>query len=417
LFKGIKIAMLIAGVIFLTAGILPGQAQAVVAPGDIGGHWAQGQIMSLLEQRIVAGFPDGSFRPEQPVTRAEYIAMINRTLNLSATAPVAYSDVEASDWFASEIAKAQAAGYLSGYSDGTVRPNNQIERQEMAAILARALKLSQAGSLELNCFTDAGSIPEWSAPSCAALVREGYLSGCPDGSFMPRGTSSRAMAAVVLGKACEKRATVYSGPGTYGPESGTLTIAGNVVVNSTGVILRNLIIEGNLIIASQVGLSGVVTQNVTVKGQTIVSGAPPVPGPSPGGGNGYLEAWLTDISIGGIKPCITGNHQCATLVFDVDMETEYTTGTAVLNRDVDFDIYSPLLAAEMAAKKGIADFHITGSLKQGDDPVALGLLLLDLYGHHTENSGVHGDTLIAYSPITITLASGKNQCVYTVIFQ
>lgn len=415
--KARNIGMLIAGVIFLTAGLLPGQARAVVSPGDIGGHWAQSQIISLMEQRIVAGFPDGSFRPEQPVTRAEYIAMINRALNFSATAPAAYRDVEDSDWFAPEIAKAQAAGYLSGYSDGTVRPDNRIERQEMAAILARALQLDQAGSLELNRFTDADSIPEWSAPACAALVREGYLNGCPDGSFMPRGASSRAMAAVVLGKVSAKRATVYDRPGSYGPESGTLTVAGNVIVNSSGVTLRNLIIEGNLIIASQVGLAGVVTQNVTVKGQTIVSGASQLPAPIPGGGDGYLEFWLTNISVGGVKPCITGNHQCATLVFDVDPDAEYSTGTAVLNRDVDFDIYSPLLAAEMTAKSGTPDFHITGSLKQGDDPVAMGLLLLDLYGHHAANSSVYGYTLIAYSPVTITLTAGKNQSVYTVIFQ
>lgn len=187
----------------LWAGLGTLQVQAAQLT-DISGHWVQAQTQSLFDQGIIDGYPNGTFRPDAAVTRAEFIAMVNSAFGFEDQAPVNFRDVKPGDWFAAEIAKAQAAGYISGFSDGTVKPNEKITRQEMAIMLSKILQLKNDGTGELQKFSDATTIPGWSGPACAAMVRNGYLNGYPNGSFQPKNSSSRAMAAYVLYQVLDK---------------------------------------------------------------------------------------------------------------------------------------------------------------------------------------------------------------------
>jgi len=259
-------------VLALAVGLQAAPVQAANLPSDISGHWAGSQITDLVEQGVVQGNPDGTFAPDRTITRAEYMVMLNRVFGFGSAAEIKFSDVNPGDWYAPEISKALAAGYLSGYGDGTVRPNALISRQEMAAMLARAMNLTLSGTSELERFKDFAAVPAWSAAACAALVREGFMSGYPDGTFAATEPCSRAMAAVTVDKCLSQRTIAYNTGGIYGPEKGSQILKGNVVVNAGSLTLRNLVIEGNLIIAGGVGQNEVSLQNVAVKGRLLING-------------------------------------------------------------------------------------------------------------------------------------------------
>ncbi|MCX5780363.1 MAG: S-layer homology domain-containing protein, partial [Firmicutes bacterium] len=83
-----------------------------VQPSDIQGNWAEPQITAWLDKGIVHGYPDGTFKPDSSITRAEFVTMTNQAFGFSASVPMQYTEVHTSDWYAGEIAKAQAAGYV-----------------------------------------------------------------------------------------------------------------------------------------------------------------------------------------------------------------------------------------------------------------------------------------------------------------
>src|SRR5690554_6354564 len=108
---------------------------------DIGGHWAEAAISRWMSKNILKGYLDGSFRPDAPIKRAEFAALINRIFGFTTLAQTGFSDVKGNEWFAPEIKKAVAAGYMNGYPEGTFRPEANISRQEAAVVLARVLGL------------------------------------------------------------------------------------------------------------------------------------------------------------------------------------------------------------------------------------------------------------------------------------
>ena len=106
-------------------------------PSDIQGHWAGSQINAWVDNGLAQGYPDGTFKPDNTISRAEFISLTNHAFAFTAAANSNFSDVAANDWFAGEIAKSQAAGYITGYQDGAMRPNQVISRQEVATIIAK----------------------------------------------------------------------------------------------------------------------------------------------------------------------------------------------------------------------------------------------------------------------------------------
>jgi len=255
---------------------------------DISKHWARNDIEFVSGQGIIAGYSDNTFRPDNNVTRAEYIAMINRTFRLTATLPNTFSDVKSSDWFAADIGKARAAGYISGYSDGTIRPQKSITRQEAAFMIAKVLGLSGASLDSVSKYKDKKSIGSWSMNAVAAVVNRGYMGGYPDNTFRPTSFIKRAEAAVVMRAVygsspgtstpitptnpISQGDTTYDQAGTYGPGSGQQSIQGDVDITAAGVTLRNTKVSGDLLIARSVGYGSVTLSNVVVQGTLKVEG-------------------------------------------------------------------------------------------------------------------------------------------------
>jgi hypothetical protein len=289
---------------------------ALAAPTgtDIAGHWAEAQIRELMERGVVSGLPDGTFRPELTVTRAEFVTMVNKSLGLSPLADTGrFSDVNSGDWFAGQVEAAAEAGYVTGNPDGTFSPYRPITREQAAAMLIRAFGFARLVSeTEQNAalapFADAEQVSPWAKADMATAVHFGLISGYTNTTLAPKpaalttsnwqeweaartteqreavleklgssGLITRGQTAAILVRALSKKpviqeATLFDQAGTYGPEDGIETISGDVIVTADGVVLQNLIITGDLTIAESVGDGTVVLDNVIVKGETYVKG-------------------------------------------------------------------------------------------------------------------------------------------------
>lgn len=115
---------------------------------DIQGHWAQPFIESLAEQDIVTGYLDGTYRPERPVARDEYAAMIRQAFDQEQERSLdngsAYNDVPEGYWAAPAIEEAYEMGFMTGYPGGFFRPEQQLSRAEALMVLARNLNLDES---------------------------------------------------------------------------------------------------------------------------------------------------------------------------------------------------------------------------------------------------------------------------------
>lgn len=169
---------------------------------DIANHWAKKEIEYLLGKGIISGYPDGRFNPDGKITRAEFVKIINSVFNFDETGKVNFKDVNKNDWFYEEVAKAIKAGYISGYTDGTFKPNQNITREEAAKVLGVVYEIDELEKSTVE-FKDANKINSWAKGYVNALVEIGYLNGYADGTFRPQAPLTRAEAAKIIYSAIE----------------------------------------------------------------------------------------------------------------------------------------------------------------------------------------------------------------------
>jgi hypothetical protein len=167
---------------------------------DTAGHWGRSPITTLAGMGIVSGFPDGNFRPDTNVTRADFVTLLTRALGLRENPEAAARLRDADHWARGAIGAAAEAGLVTGYLDGTFLPNRQITRAEIAAILARVIerRLVPVGQAGDAVFADAGAIPAWALEGIRSAARAGLVRGFPDHSFRPGNNTTRAEAIVML---------------------------------------------------------------------------------------------------------------------------------------------------------------------------------------------------------------------------
>lgn len=192
----------------MISGSVPVEAQAI---SDIKGHWAETTISEMKEQGFISGYADGSFQPDKAMTRAEFVAALNKILGLHGEANLSFSDVKSSDWFAKELAIALKHGYIKGYADGTFRPNMPVSRLEAAVLIARANKLTEkveASDSELQELADGTSVPDWAKTELAAIVKSGIMKGNLEKVFQGEANITRAEAVVSFGRAKKVKETL-----------------------------------------------------------------------------------------------------------------------------------------------------------------------------------------------------------------
>lgn len=169
---------------------------------DIVNHWAAADIMKAVEQGIATGYPDGTFKPDGLVTRAEFAVLLARSLHLeNKGSEVQYADqAEIPSWAETAIAQAAELGIITGYEDHRFQPNKKISRAEMVTMVARALNLTSTSGVRTS-FNDDGSIPDWALGAIHAAVNQGLIQGRSGNLFAPYESTTRAESITVLLKA------------------------------------------------------------------------------------------------------------------------------------------------------------------------------------------------------------------------
>ncbi|MCL6447071.1 MAG: S-layer homology domain-containing protein [Armatimonadetes bacterium] len=173
---------------------------------DMAGHWAEETVGRLAGMGVISGYADGTFRPDNEISRVEVTTILVRALKLPAgTAPDPKFKDNASipDWARGAVAAAAKEGLVRGcpQPDGTVtfEADRPVSRVEMAALGARILekKIGTVTPAELG-FTDTGNIPDWARASVGAAVARGIVAGYPDGTFRAKTPMTRAEAAAMI---------------------------------------------------------------------------------------------------------------------------------------------------------------------------------------------------------------------------
>jgi hypothetical protein len=173
---------------------------------DINEHWAKSDIELLASKLVVSGVTDSSFAPDSNITRAEFAALLVRSLGLKPNPALAtFTDVKSSDWFAGAVGSAVKAKLVSGFEDDSFKPNDTITREQMAVMVSRAIAaagkkvdLTSSQAETLAKFADNSSISSWAQAAVAQSVQAKIISGMSDTAVVPSANASRAQAVVML---------------------------------------------------------------------------------------------------------------------------------------------------------------------------------------------------------------------------
>lgn len=162
---------------------------------DIKDHWSKKYVESMAAKNVINGYDDGTFRPNNEITRAEFAKMIVNALELDLVKYNGiFNDVKASDWYADYVATLVKAGLAKGYGDGSFKPNNKITRVEMAVILGNVLdmeiKSNEIDSI-LGKFEDLITLADWAKLGVAKVIKDEIMIGTGS-RFNPGGTATRA---------------------------------------------------------------------------------------------------------------------------------------------------------------------------------------------------------------------------------
>jgi len=252
--------------------------KTTVLPYDLAGHWAEPQLTDWFNNGWIQGFPDGGLQPDKSLTRGELATLINRAFGFEdmGASELQFGDLTAANWAYKELGIAVHAGYLQGYGDGKIGGGQLVTRQELSVMMTRllGLKSSEYGDVPLT-FIDADQVAKWGKAALAAVTAKGWMKGYADGSFKPAAPITRAELIVALDRVLSEGNISYDKSGTSGPATGVRTVNGDVTVTAPGVILRNMVISGNLTVSEEEGEGKVQFINVTVKETTTIRGGGP----------------------------------------------------------------------------------------------------------------------------------------------
>lgn len=172
-----------------------------VAFNDIKTHWAKDNIMDFVNKGYIDGYKeDNTFRPNNDITRAEFVKLVNRTFGYTEKGEENFNDVSPSHWYYDEVRIAMKAGYINGKSATIFDPNAQITRQEVAKI-ATTIKNNKDEDLDrISTFVDGNQVDEWAKPYVEGAIEAGYIQGLLENKISPKGKTTRAEAVVILSR-------------------------------------------------------------------------------------------------------------------------------------------------------------------------------------------------------------------------
>lgn len=182
-------------------------------------YWAQTFIQELATRNIIKGFPDGSFRPNDPVTRAQFAAMLNQAINKNPIrSNVTFVDVPTSYWAAPAIQKSYTIGFMSGYPGNIFKPNENIQRVQILVSLANGLGFVPAKptATTMQAYSDASNIPNYALNSVAAATENRMVVNYPNIKLLnPNQPATRAEVAAFIYQALVRSGQIQATPSPY----------------------------------------------------------------------------------------------------------------------------------------------------------------------------------------------------------
>ena len=228
--------------------------------------WYAEAVSAAVDNGLLYGKSATVIDPNGDMTRAEMAAIINRSFGCYKTADISqYKDVSKSKWYYKDVALAVQMGTYNGRSSSSMAPDAPISRLEAMTVVARALELDYDAyaKTDLSAFSDRSEISNWALPYVRAMVGADYIHGRTKG-LEPLDNITRAELAQIF----------YNIIGTYIVSKGTYDkdIKGSVLIRTDDVELKNLTVDGDLIIGCGAADGKIVLDNVTVKGRLLVWG-------------------------------------------------------------------------------------------------------------------------------------------------
>lgn len=170
---------------------------SVLPAKDYQGHWAENIIDKWLSMGYVSGYPDGSFRPEDFITRAEFVKIVNTAFGFKDTAEISFTDVKKENWYYEEIQKSYKEGEIIGISETEFAPDDYITREQAAIIMSRLRDL-EGNVTGADGFYDCGQISGWAIGYVGAVAEHNLIKGYEDNTFRPQNNIKRSEAVVLL---------------------------------------------------------------------------------------------------------------------------------------------------------------------------------------------------------------------------
>lgn len=166
---------------------------------DLAGHWATIPVGLFARLDGIRGYSDGAVRAEHTITRAEFASLLVQLLEIENTGTKQWAlyDID-SHWASQAIAVLAGHGVINGYSDGTFRPDQTITREELVTLLLNLVNVNALPNLHARSFTDSSQVSHYAEQTVQAASNAGIVSGYPDGTFQPQGNVTRAEAVVMV---------------------------------------------------------------------------------------------------------------------------------------------------------------------------------------------------------------------------
>lgn len=257
-----KRALSLALAMVMACGLMTPARAAGSGYPDAKGHYAEDAVNAWSGYGVLKGYPDGTFRPDGNITRAEMAAVLDRIMGYQNKAENTFSDVPTGKWYEESILHLAAQEIFKGNPDGTMEPDAPITRQEAITAMARALELEESD--KAPGFVDDDTIADWARGYLSAMKRAGYIQGDEKGRIQAADPITRAEVVTIL----NKMATAFvNADGTYSKDC-----KGNLIVNAKNVTLKDMTIEGDLLVADGVADGDVYLDKVTVEGDIILRG-------------------------------------------------------------------------------------------------------------------------------------------------
>lgn len=235
---------------------------SVAAAGNTDTHWAQSDFDKLVKAEVLTGFPDGSMRPDNNMSRAEFVAVINRTFGYTDRSGQQFADIKGDEWYANQVLIARTAGYFSGIGDNRAGAETLITKEQVATILQRIYNFDMGNGL--SSINDASQISEFARDAVSALISKGIIQGDSAKNFSPLKSVTRAEVVTMVSKTVGEiiRDTAVK----------DRDIIGNVLLTNPNVVLENVTISGDLFISKAAATGKIDFVNTSVSERVIAEG-------------------------------------------------------------------------------------------------------------------------------------------------